>query len=287
MKKALFLALAALLIFGTLSAQAAKPKVAVIDFEIGVDNAPSNIGSGIADMLTTALVKSGKVEVYERSRLNAVLGEQGLGMTGLVDPKTSIKMGKLLGVQYLIMGKLTEYGVSESGSDIGSFSFKTNEARVAADCRMIDTTTGRILLADTGVGTESQSGVSESANAISIGMEGYDTSIIGKATRKAIEDMVNKISANIQLEGRVLTVSGSVVRVNLGKDQTKVGDLFEVLRMGEAIKDPDTGEVLDVETVKVGKIQITKVMPKLSEASIVTGTKVQKGDLVRPAPPEN
>jgi curli biogenesis system outer membrane secretion channel CsgG len=287
MKKALFLALAALLIFGTLSAEAAKPRVAVTDFEIGVDNAPSNIGSGIADMLTTALVKSGKVDVYERAKLQAILGEQGLSMSGMVDPNAAIKMGKLLGVQYIITGKLTEYGVSESGSDIGSFSFKNTEARVAADCRMIDTTTGRILLADTGVGTESQGGISESSNNVAIGMEGYDSSIIGKATRKAIEDMVAKTIANIQLEGRVLTVSGTVVRVNLGKDQTKVGDLFEVLRMGEPIKDPDTGEVLDVETVKVGKIQITKTLPKLSEASIVTGTKIQKGDLVRPAPPEN
>ena len=284
MRRGLLILLIGGLIVGWLGGsvvEAAKPRVAVINFEVGVSSAPGDIGSGIADMLTTALVKSGKVDVYERSQLQSVLGEQGLSASGLIDPGTAIKMGKLLGVQYIIMGKVTEYGVSESGSDIGSFSFKSNEARVAADCRMIDATTGKIVLADTGVGSETTSGIAESSNNVSLGMEGYDTSIIGKATRKSIDDMVAKIAGNIQIEAKIVSIAGSVVKINLGKGSVEVGQEFEVFRMGEAIKDPDTGEILDVETVKVGRIKVTKVSPKLSEASILSGTSIKKGDLAR------
>ena len=229
MRKGLLVLLIGGLVVGWIggSVEAAKPRVAVINFEVGVSSAPGDIGSGIADMLTTALVKSGKVDVYERSQLQAVLGEQGLSSSGLIDPGTAIKMGKLLGVQYIIMGKITEYGVTESGSDIGSFSFKSNEARVAADCRMIDATTGKIVLADTGIGSESSGGIAESSNSISLGMEGYDTSIIGKAARKAIDEDYSTLGGAEDGKPRVQVVPENQVlptRVVVERPDRVVGD---------------------------------------------------------------
>ena len=43
----------------------------------------------------------------------------------------------------------------------------------------------------------------------------------------------------------------------------KEGDIFNVFAQGEELKDPDTGEVLGKEEVKVGKVKITQVNPDI------------------------
>ena len=62
------------------------------------------------DVFVTELVKSGKFRVVEREQLEALMQEKGLTLSGDVDPKTAMRVGKLLGVNYLLTGAVTEYG---------------------------------------------------------------------------------------------------------------------------------------------------------------------------------
>lgn len=79
--------------------------VTVIDFE----GATGNWGKRIASWLEEELIKV-KVDdqpyfnVVSRSRLNKILEEQKLQMTGLTDPGTSQQIGHLLGVNAIITG---------------------------------------------------------------------------------------------------------------------------------------------------------------------------------------
>ena len=57
-------------------------------------------------MLTTALVKAGKFNVIERQELDKVLDEQKLGASGLVIAESAPKVGKLLGVELLVIGSI-------------------------------------------------------------------------------------------------------------------------------------------------------------------------------------
>lgn len=59
---------------------------------------------GLAQMLITDLQGTDGVTVVERSRLQAVLDEQQLGHSGLVDKATAAKIGKLLGADAILMG---------------------------------------------------------------------------------------------------------------------------------------------------------------------------------------
>ncbi len=60
------------------------------------------------------------------------------------------------------------------------------------------------------------------------------------------------------------------------------GEQYDVFCQGEALVDPDTGEVLGAEEVKVGRITITQVLQKFSKARLDGGA-AQKGDVCRPA----
>ena len=61
---------------------------------------------GLADMMITDLSQVHTLQVVERARLQALMQEIGLGMSGLVDPKTAPKLGKLLGASRFVNGAL-------------------------------------------------------------------------------------------------------------------------------------------------------------------------------------
>src|SRR5437868_15162370 len=101
------------------SAQAAnKPRVAILEFKNKVEGwhwGWYKAGEAVQDMLVTELVKKGAYRVIEREQLQAILREKNLSLSGDIDPRTAIKAGKMLGVEYLISGALTELGEAHRG----------------------------------------------------------------------------------------------------------------------------------------------------------------------------
>ncbi len=86
----------------------AKPVIAVLPFDnnsIGKDRADyDGIGKGMADMLITDMASNARIVVVERERIQALLTEQNLVRTGTIDPQTAVKLGKMIGAQYMITG---------------------------------------------------------------------------------------------------------------------------------------------------------------------------------------
>ncbi len=133
-----------------------KPRIAVLEFKNKADGQYWWHGGSAAmqDVFVTELVKSGKFRVMDREQLDALLAEKNLSLSGDVDPKTAIKAGKLIGVQYFLTGAVTEYGATETGAHgpgvrgLPGFSGGKKTFVAAANARIIDTTTGEILWAD-------------------------------------------------------------------------------------------------------------------------------------------
>ena len=85
------------------------------------------------------------------------------------------------------------------------------------------------------------------------------------------------------IAGKIAKVEGGSVFLNVGAEAgVKEGDTFDVYRVGNVIKDPDTGEVLGSDETKVGRVKITKVMgARLSTASVVSGSGFKPGDMIK------
>src|SRR3989442_10814012 len=125
MKSKLFAGVAAaLLVAGlavTASAQGAKAKrqtVAVMDFDYGTVNhwwGQYDIGKGMADQVVDELVNEGTFRVIERKKLDTVLAEQDFSNSDRADPSAAklAKIGKVLGVRYIISGSITKFGGEE------------------------------------------------------------------------------------------------------------------------------------------------------------------------------
>lgn len=108
-------------------------KVAVLPFKAQAEIA----GASVADMVTTEILKTYKYELIERSQIEQILQEQSLGMQGVTESTIAMQVGKILGVQGVIVGTVPEFEVrSVNGNDLPA---------VGINIRMIDTQTGSII----------------------------------------------------------------------------------------------------------------------------------------------
>lgn len=77
-------------------------RVAVAPFQDRVRN--GELGADIQARIESALAGLPGIKVFSRSQLTAILEEQNLNLTGLVDPETALKLGGLTGVTKLVAG---------------------------------------------------------------------------------------------------------------------------------------------------------------------------------------
>src|SRR4029077_6376185 len=93
----------------------AKIKVAIWEFENHADSYwySSKLGPAARDQIDTEFSEnstlSSKFSVIERDKLNLVMKEQGLGAAGALDPSSAAKVGKILGVKYIIVGGIDKF----------------------------------------------------------------------------------------------------------------------------------------------------------------------------------
>jgi curli biogenesis system outer membrane secretion channel CsgG len=250
-------------------------------------------GVGVADMLATALVKTGKFSVIERKEIEEVLKEQKLGMSDLVTPETAPQVGKLLGVELLVVGSVSELGTKKKniGGGLGVFGagISHDQARAAVDVRLVNTTTGEILAAETKEGTESTLGVAVRYEDINFkDATAWDNTDLGKATREAINGCVELITDNMEKipwSGRIIKVNadGSILIKPGSAGGVTVGMEFEVFKQGEDVVDPDTGQSLGKEEAKIGRIKAVSDMlnGKACKASAVSGSGFAAGQVLR------
>lgn len=93
------------------AALAGKPVISVLYFDNATNKAELDVlRKGLADMLVTDLVSWDGVTVVERSRLEEVLGELKLQQSKAFDPSTAVKVGRLMGAQYQLVGSMTMSG---------------------------------------------------------------------------------------------------------------------------------------------------------------------------------
>ena len=89
---------------------AAKQTVAVLDFEsIGSEEF---LGKAVAEIIRTELVGTQKFRVVERAQIKKALSEQELQMTGAIDDKSAVQIGKLLGADLIIVGSVVKIGTA-------------------------------------------------------------------------------------------------------------------------------------------------------------------------------
>lgn len=288
---ALFILLAPSVSVLEVPAQEVKPRIAVMSFE---NNSTfsywgDNLGSAAADELITQLVRAGTFIVVERAQVNAILEEQHFGLSGAVDASTAAEIGKILGVQAVLMGSITQFSVDRRSAGMGALRVSFTEAESRMDVRLVSTTTAEILAIAEGQGKKRMGGV---------GWEDFDferefdVGLAQEALRPAVETAVEEIVAQAEVLAALAPVVApgevvgspeeGIVYIDKGTgDGIQVGQFFDVYRIVDEIRD-SAGNILDEVTEKVGVIQVTQVLSQSSICSVVEG-EAQEGDRISEA----
>src|SRR5882672_7129956 len=250
-----------------------KRRIGVVDFVNKTTYGANRLGTSASDILITELAKSNRFIVVERDKLDKLMEEQKLGMSGAIDPNTAAKMGKILGLNAIVTGAISQFGEETEGSEYLITQSKSQVVKCTVDIRVVDVETGQILYADSGSGLARK----HTGGILGLGTRaGYDETLEGEALRAAIVKFVNNIVDQVEKKPwscRVADVDGQNIYLNAGSESNmKIGQKLMVLRAGKVIKDPTTGLVIGNAEDKIGEMKVIRYFGEDgSVATLVSG----------------
>ena len=233
------------------------------------------------DMVSTALVKTNKLRVIERDRLDVLMQERGLSMARIISGGAT---GQLKGVDYILTGSITQLGYSETANSFGNFASASKSASMSVDLKVVNAHTGEIGLAET-VQVSHSGGVAIQVKDNVFGSAGDKNQLLGAVMRKSANNATALIVTSIYPIKIVNVGSDGTIVLNYGNSLLEKGDILDVFSVGEEFIDLDTGETLGNEEVFVTKIKVSSSTSKFSKAvshqeSEFQGT-IEKGMIAR------
>lgn len=183
---------------------AEKPRLGVLRFTNNTHASwwYATSGEELQDMLIAELASTKAFSVLERKELDAVISEQKLGASGLVNKKTATKIGNLTGAKYLVAATVSSFEEETSG-DSGGVSFmgvsvggEKGKAYIAVDLKVIAVETGEIADTRTVEATSQSSGLG-----LGLNMRGFSGNLGKKAKTpagKAIRGCIVEISQYLE-----------------------------------------------------------------------------------------
>jgi curli biogenesis system outer membrane secretion channel CsgG len=319
-KSSLVSLLLALLLFTlSLSAQD-KKRVAIMNFEYGAVSSSvaaifgtnQDVGKGIADLIVDRFVKDGTYSVIERKALDKIVMEQNMSNSDRFDPTSAAKVGKLLGVDAIVIGSITQFGRDDKNTSLGGLGAaagrfgvggvgrRESKAVVEISSRMVSVDTGEILAVASGRGESTRSGTTLigggggpgglGAGGLDMSSRNFGDTILGEAVNKAVTVISGQLEQSaaripthtLTIDGLVADVSGSTLVLNVGAASgVRVGQKLQVMRPGREIKDPATGKVLRRTETALGTITITQVDDSSSEGTYAGEGAAKVGDHVK------
>ncbi|MBX9803711.1 MAG: CsgG/HfaB family protein [Caulobacteraceae bacterium] len=230
---------------------------------------------GMTAMLTQALVEDGRFLVVEP--------------------------GGALEASAIVRGAVTKYeaaaggsGLNISGGPLGGLlgaraGTRSQTAVIEIALRLVDVATGQVVSTSSAEGRASsrtsEAGLVENYGGGRLGGEVFRATPIGQAGQDAIERAVEQIASGMRRvawTALVVDVTDGGVYVNAGSDRNvEPGMVLDVWRTGRTLTDPGTGEVLDVEMARIGRVQVQTVRNRLSIAAVTEGEPPMRGDVLK------
>ena len=174
-------------------------------------------------------------------------------------PPRAAKVGKLLGVQYVIMGGIDKFNIDVTKAQVGPFGVGGHMVQSFAtiSLRFVDTTTAERVVSISADGdVKSGGGFLQGSNLSRDSEWGIASETIQKAAKSVVAklgsgDYLSRIASAASpagVQGKIIKVERSRAWINLGAlSGITVGDRFTILSVGEALIDPDTGSKLGAD----------------------------------------
>lgn len=274
-------------------------RLAVTDFQ---DPANRGMGPAIGNVLVSHLATQGFYQMVERERIQAVMKEHSLNLTGAVDPTTVRELGGLLGVDAIVTGEILSYGVEttrrtemvEKKEGTGQYEeverkniftgkkYKVKEevmktvlvpeertvksGGVSISYRMIDIASGQVVVSKTNSGSENKS---YNKNIPS------DSEILSRLLDKVTSEFVSDISPHYVSIAKRLLPSKADPK-NMGAAYAKQGEWQRAVEIWERGAAAAPGDAALRHNIGVGYEAQSKI--EQAEASYNKALNIEPGN---------
>jgi len=197
--------------------------------------------------------------------------DERIGRVDITDEKKA-EYGKIAGMEYMVLVTINDFFSGLEKSKFQKISPQDkNVLRLGANLRLINTSTGKIKL---------EKSITAKKYSSSVIAEG---SIDAELANKTIKLLSDKIVRKIMDELYPISIverNGNSVFINRGQDNgLKVNDTLEVFAI-KKVTDESTQEDVDLAH-PIGKIKITNVSDRTSQAEITEDFGVAKGCIAK------
>ena len=226
-----------------------------VDYDL-IRNLQGRFRARIEELLTQgrrfAVLDRRSPEIYEQ--------ERRLLESADVDPSEGVRLGKVLGADYLLYGAVDRIEVTEERKTIALTGESRTEvlATVRVRFSVLAVATRQVKWSSS---LELQHDLTEDLRP-----EQAAERLLDELALHIVDELTENIFPPVVTQ---VTGWGSFV-VNRGGNTVRENDLFEVFALGDVLVDPDTGESLGRLEVTAGIARVTSVKPKFSLAEMIT-----------------
>ena len=255
-----------------------KKKIAVANFSNSTPYGQRRLGKNISSILMAELSSTNRFILIERTNMEDVVEEIKLSMSGLTE--NTVDELQLTGADYLVFGDVTKFAVNTEGKSTLVSKKKIQKAEVSVDLRMVNVSTGQIVLSETGTGAASK----EMKQVLGQGGSGsYDEALEQDAFRSAVVSLVDKVVNNLDQKewiSNIVKIESNKIYIDAGrKSNLKKNTSFRIFSRADIIKDNE-GNILGYDEEYLGGALLTKFIGE--DAAIIT-TQVDTSTLELPA----
>jgi curli biogenesis system outer membrane secretion channel CsgG len=247
----------------------------------------TQLSTQLQDMLAQAIVSTNKFVVIERSQLRILVGEQLKARSGLVTTNTPNQIGGFEGADFLIYGAINQassqvntftqavdnknYGLSVLGSLLGGGG-QAQPKQFTQSCRyQLVTLSLNISIVDARSARVRYSSPVDQQGITWTDCPNAKPDTLTDIYRKTAQQLAFKLVTAIYPMKVASSLPDSTLIINYGEGFLKPEDLVTVYSKGATIRDPETGEVIGNDEIKVGIAQVTEVTAKFSKAKPIYG----------------
>lgn len=227
-----------------------------------------DVSYNLSQELTNAITQTRKFAILDRGNKNAYRGEKQVILSPSAHKDEVLKLGQVLGADYLVVSTIKEFKIAKETKTIESIGQKVSKLKAFAtvNYQILTMSTRQIKWSNT-MDFEFQ-------------VKGNnDQQIYYNVMKKISRDLTNEIIENIY-PIRIAKVSGNGDAILT--QSAPLGTVYNVYSTGEKMFDPYTKEFLGYDEVKTGTIEINRSLAKVAYAKVLAGN-IQKNSICRKA----
>lgn len=233
--------------------------------------------------LISAITSSRKFTIVGRQDLKAILDEQDLGQSGIVNQDTAAQLGEVKGAKYKLVTVVDHFQEETARAVFNENEKLKRRFQVSAQATIYDTSTGEVL--------DASNIQVEKVDVISID-PGTSNQIGGRTDELmplVTRELAEKTSArliDVLFPAKIIDVEATTITINRGEGFFAQGDVVTIFSQGKTVVDPDTGEKMAIKGKVIGTARITSVEPTNAQAELAPNVAVTVGAQVKKLEPK-